>query len=469
LRTSLLVPIAFGGVVAAAATRFAAHDSDLFWHLATARETLAHGLVRVDAFSWTAAGRSVAVDQWLGQVIWYGAYLAAEWRGVVALRALASGLLVALIVYGALRERPSRPLIAALVALPAVLLSRFVWTERPELFGFVCFALLVILLRAARDGNPRALLACAPLVALWANLHGSFAVGVVLLGLVSLEGALAQRLRRGRYALAFALGALASLLNPAGVGAWTAPGSHFLDPPRGILEWSVPDVTHPAGLLFTLALVLVAASAVFGDAPRLREAVVLVPLLFLALTATRQLPFFVIAATPFLARHLPEALARLGAAIGVRVRHVARGSAGAPRASVDALAAVCALAVVVGAGASAPDAPDQEGFPVAARASLRPGPGLLNQYDWGGWLIWYAPDTRVFVDGRLVPYRPDVLSDYAAVVGVHPEWRDVLARRGVRALLVRPADPVAVRARDLGWPLRASGEEFVLFDVPDRP
>ena len=72
----------------------------------------------------------------------------------------------------------------------------------------------------------------------------------------------------------------------------------------------------------------------------------------------------------------------------------------------------------------------------------------------------------MFVDGRLTPYLPDVLADYTTVIGVHPGWREVLARRGIRQLLVRPTDPVAIRAHDLGWPIRASSDTFVLIDVP---
>ena len=122
--------------------------------------------------------------------------------------------------------------------------------------------------------------------------------------------------------------------------------------------------------------------------------------------------------------------------------------------------------MLAAAAATGTDAPDLSGYPVAAVPLLRPGPGLLNQYDWGGYLIWSAPKTPVFVDGRLVPYLGSVMDDYTTVVGVHPGWREVIARRGIRQILARPTDPVAVRARDLGWPIRASSDTFVLIDVP---
>ena len=44
-------------------------DTDMWWHLATGRETLASGFVRTDIFSWTIPGAPVTTDQWLGQII----------------------------------------------------------------------------------------------------------------------------------------------------------------------------------------------------------------------------------------------------------------------------------------------------------------------------------------------------------------------------------------------------------------
>jgi hypothetical protein len=73
----------------------------------------------------------------------------------------------------------------------------------------------------------------------------------------------------------------------------------------------------------------------------------------------------------------------------------------------------------------------------------------------------------VFVDGRLVPYRESgVLDDYRRIISAAPGWEDVVTRRGVRALLVTPQDPVATRARELGWHEIATSDLFVLIAVP---
>ena len=463
-RVPFLVPILVGAAFGAASVTLPLGDNDVFWHLATARETLAHGLVRSDLFSWTVAGQPVPTDQWLGQLLWYWAYLAAGWPGILGLRAMAVAVLVGAIVWSALRERPRAPLVALIAALPAIALSRLVSVERPELFGFLCFAALVPLLRSARAGSDRALVALPILIAVWANLHGSFALGVALVIAVAAEGAIRDDpARRRGYLLAAGAAAFATLLTPAGVGVWTAPGLHLLRPPRMIQEWAVPDVTTVPGLVFAAAIVLTFATAALAPARERTAAFVLLPVLFIALTAARQTPFFAIAAAPFLARHGPDALAVL---VRYRRRRAPAALAALPGPRVDLAAAILGLALVTGAVAIGPDGPDLARYPSAAVPALATGPGLLNDYDWGGYLIWAAPGTPVFIDGRLTPYLTDVLAEYTTVVGARAGWRETLARRGVRELLVRPDAPVAVRARELGWTVRFLNDTTVLIGVP---
>jgi len=468
MRTPLLVPAGIGIFFGAITTRLPVGDSDVFWHLVLGRQAL-QGTIgvpeAVSGLSWTASSYLGSTDQWLGQAVLALGYAAAGWRGIVALRAIAVALLIGIIVYTALRERPTRPLVAVLAALPAIALSRFIWAERPELFGFVCFALLVLLLRAGRSGSDRALYWIPALILVWANLHGSFALGVVLTALVAIEGAVAQPARRRMYVVAAIGTFVASLLTPAGAGTWTAPAFHLLNPPRQIQEWAVPDVTTLPGMIFSVALLATFAVAFLARTRSAREAVLLLPVLFISLTAVRQMPLLPIVAAPYLAAYGGEALSELAALLRVRVPRGAFTSR-QPARVVDLGALVIGGIVFALAAATGTDAPALDGFPTAAVPLLRPGAGLLNQYDWGGYLIWSAPGTPVFADGRLIPFLGPVLDDYATVVGVHPGWREVIARRGIRQILVRPSDPVAVRARDLGWPIRASSDTFVLIDVP---
>jgi hypothetical protein len=506
MRVPLVVPLALGGLAAFAATRLAVSDSDLFWHLAIGRDIAAHGIPAVDTYSWTVSGRPVLSDQWLGELLIYASYAVAAWRGIETLRALAVGAIVAAIVWSALAERPHRPLIATLASLPAAALSRFAWTDRPELLGLLCFAILVPLLRAGRRGSLAAFAACVPLLVVWANLHGSYALGLGLVVLVAIERAVVDRPRRARY-VALAIGcALATFVTPSGLATWTSSGGHFLAPPRFVQEEGTPDVTTLPGALFSAALLLTVATAVLAPRARTREVLfeiaMLVPVAFVSMTATRHLVFFPIAAAPFLSSWGPDAasalwgqvtkawpqLSSLGRAAslwaqrespaltryehrereGERTGEHTRLPVSPTRASsaADAIAGAVALALLVGGALTAPTEPDLSAFPTTAIAQLPAGPGMLNRYDWGGYLIWYAPATPVFVDGRLFPYVGEALDDYRAVIGLHPDWRQVLAKRGIRTLLVAPSDAIAVEAQDLGWPVLMKSPQVVLLRVP---
>src|SRR2546429_271914 len=108
-RVSGSIPLLAGGIFGGLSTIATVGDSDLFWHLAQGRQTLSEGLVRVDTFSWTVRGLPILIDQWLGQVVWYGAYATLGWSGIILLRALIVAAIATLIVAAALdaQRRPS--------------------------------------------------------------------------------------------------------------------------------------------------------------------------------------------------------------------------------------------------------------------------------------------------------------------------------------------------------------------------
>ena len=506
MRPLLIVPLVLAGLAALAATRTPVSDNDFFWHLAVGRDIVAHGVPRVDVYSWTVAGKAVLPDQWLGELLMYTAYAIGSWGGTIALRALAVGALIGIVVWTALAERPQRPLIAVLASLPAIGVSRFAWTDRPELFGLVCFAILIALLRAVRRGSLAALVSCIPLVLLWANLHGSYALGLGLVIVVALERAIVDPSRRRQYAGIAIACVVATFVTPAGLATWTSSGGHFLSPPRFVQEEGTPDVTTLPGLLFSVALLASLATAMLAPQTRRRdvlfEIAVLLPVAFVSLTATRQLVFFPIAAAPFLSLWGPSAWAEgvrtLREAWGdaaqrvlpslIRTRMTASRTRGSraqrdPRPHVveggtrehamplgrlaaNLAAGLLAIGMLIAGIATSPRDPDLSAFPITALSQLPAGPGLLNRYDWGGFLIWYAPATPVFVDGRLFPYVGEALDDYRAVIGLHPDWRQVLTKRGIRTVLVGPSDAIAVQGAALGWPILARTPQWVMLRVP---
>ena len=430
-------------------------DPDTYWHLASGKWMIDHGgLLRTDVFSSTVNGQTYSVGEWLGEIVLYLAYLTGGWTGLVILR----GLLVAVSAFFLTRValRGGAPVIVAVpVTCAALLLSEIVWTDRPHLFTLALFPLLLDLLFTARAGRLGVLLGVPPLLLVWTNLHGGYALGLVLVGIFTLDALMARR-NFAAFAITASTAFAASLVDPGSLGLGAA-AAHATAPPRFIVEESPPDVTRPAGLVFAAFIIGTLALALRGGGTLL-EAMLLAPLLWLGLSAQRHMPYFAFAAVPYIATALPRAWAPLEAWLARRRPY--------PRAAVVGFGAGVVAMAVVGV-AFVPSAPNERAYPTAALDAVRSTSGvLLNEYDWGGYLIWRAPERPVFVDGRLFPFLPDVFADWREAVELGPRWKDVLDRYKVAQVLLRPDRALVSALREQGWRVVTEDARAVLLERP---
>jgi hypothetical protein len=431
-------------------------DPDTYWHLASGQWMLDHrAILRTDIFSSTVAGEPYSVGEWLGEVLLALVFGTGQWAGLAIFRAVL--VAIAGFYLARLARRGGAPLAAALlVVIWALVISKTRWTDRPAIFTFVLFPIVLDLLYSARAGSRRALIAIPPLILLWANLHGGYAVGIALVLAFTVEALVRRRPDIGPFALTLTACVALSFLDPETFGVGSA-AAHALAPPRFISEEAPPDVLEASGLVFA-AFVLATFGVALLCGGGLLDLLLLAPLLWLGLSAQRHLLFFVFASTPFIATGAARLYARL--------RPQARPLRPLPAPAAAALAAL----LCVGALASAigvPTLPDEHAYPTGAVEALRTGSGtLLNEYDWGGFLIYRVPERTVFIDGRLFPFYPAVLRDYRDATELRPNWKDVLAKYDVREALLMPSKALAVALREDGWRVRASGDTFVLLAKP---
>ena len=454
-------PVGAAAIAFSLAVGFAPSDPDTYWHLASGRWMLDHrDILRADVFSTTIAGRPYALGEWLGQLILALAFAAGSWPGLVLLRSV----LVAVAAFCAARlsrRGGASVAAAALVLTVGFLATRSRWPDRPALFTFVLFAVVLELLFAARAGSRRARLAIPPLLLLWANLHGGYVVGLGLVGAFAVEAVLLRRSDARAVIAIFMVSALATFADPETFGLGGA-ASHALAPPRFIREEAPPDALEASGAVFALFLTGVLGVAIARGADLL-DVLLLGPLAWLALSGQRHVAFFLIAAQPLLAAGVSAPLQRAW--------HRMPRWTGGPFQLPAGAAPLVVAALVVAALASAADvprAPDERAYPVAALPALAAGSGvLLNEYDWGGFLIERAPERPVFIDGRLFPFvSAGAFDAYREAVELRPGWREVLDRYAVREVLLRPERPLAVALREDGWQVRAEDRLFVLLARP---
>lgn len=380
-------------VVAAALGFVAEYSGDFHWHLALGDWSLDNGAIyRVDTLSHTYRGARMTVSAWLGDVLLAGAYRAAGLIGAYVVRSAALLVLVTALVLDARRAGLALLTASAL----CLLFLADAWARfylRPETLAFAVFAVVLLMLgRARRTVRWQPRVVVIGLICLWANLHGSVAVGLLAVGLTSCEMACRRGLARDRRGALLWLGTvvaatLAACLSAEGVG--TVLVYRMLDAGcNDQREWQpflltmATEIEVLGGLAFVVsaiaALVLEPSKADIG---RLALALALI-----GLTSTHR-RFVTVASI--------ACLASLASNLAVIAQHpwvVAQGD----RARL--VAAAGALAVFTYATGSLAGekvhrelsldlAPDV--YPVQACAFVRenPPPGaMLNSFDVGGFL-----------------------------------------------------------------------------------
>ncbi len=417
-------------IALATADNFA--DPDLWMHILTGQTILRTGHIpRLDIYSYSAAGMPWRNHEWLAQVALAFCY---AHPGVFGLKLLkigcASVAIVALAIGISVTGASSRVQRLTLTFTAVALATQMQF--RPQLFTFALLSVVMTLLAIEIYRGEATLWPLIPMFALWANLHGGYAAG---LGAMTLAAAVlfvqglrdAKRKTSARRLLAVTLGcAAATILNPFGVGLWTGVAHSVSDPlirqvvndwvplPQTVLDnWreSRLEVFADAAplLLFAGFIAAIAMAPDLGDAPLSAVATIFIGAAFYAV---RNLALAVIALAIPLARHASLAL-KPASAIKVGIRPTTIDE------PAPALLAIGALAVAIVGGTFSDRLKTWKPLPAGAVAFME-GHGLhgniLNQYEWGDYLIWHlGKGSRVFIDGRCELVYPDTLIRQYAV------------------------------------------------------
>jgi hypothetical protein len=300
------------------------------------------------------------------------------------------------------------------------------WSLRPQLYGYILFALLIAALARAfpESGRRRPgwLWLAPPLFVLWANTHGGFLAGLgifsLYLGARGVE-CLWQERRAGLgtaavYVLVVVASCLATLLNPYGVQllAWLV---YDLGIPRPeIAEWHSLTLTQPQFIPFALLLGLTAL-AWFGRRSRrdVPQAIVLVAAAWQGCAHFRHIPFFAILAGFWLPLQLEALRGRwMGRPAGSRSTDApSRGGRVLRVAAMAVIATMVGYRVATLRGLRV----DRSTYPVDAFSymSLHNLTGkLVVNFDWAQYaLAAFAPETTVAFDGRFRTAYPQELAD----------------------------------------------------------
>jgi hypothetical protein len=477
-------PVAALGAIGLSALQ-AIDDLDFWWLLAGGRYIVETGrFPTVDPFSATAHGAPWLNHAWGFELILYGVYRAAGMAGIVLLQGLAAAAAFAVLYALLRREGLGRGWAAGLVGLGALATHGF-WTPRPQLATYLLLAVFCWVLAEHQAGRGGRLWSLPVLTALWANLHGGFLAGPGLVALASVgegigwafgdgpgrTGGLARARRLAGWSVACLA---AAVVNPFHYRALLFPLEVMGDrlAQAWISEWRPLPFGHPQVLVLELLLLVALLSVLVTPRPvPWRDLVVLLPMVHLGLQSVRNTPLLVIVATPIIGRALAAAAAaHWGGLPALARRGVALGAAALVLSACSLVAGsrnpVRVWAVLRPTFGVAPSLPaDAVAF---LREQGRRGT-VLNEYDWGGYLIWHLyPEFRVTIDGRVAVYGSRRFREHLAVTELAPGWREVLGEMAPDTALLKTGSRLVSALRAAGWTVRHEDRVATVLEPPPR-
>ncbi|HEY8868535.1 MAG TPA: hypothetical protein VIM30_04005 [Candidatus Limnocylindrales bacterium] len=427
---------------------------DLAYQLRAGDGILATGTIpTTDTFTFTVAGSPWLDQQWAAQAILAAVFRVSGWTGIGVLRAALVGAVFGFLFIAIRRRNPGVAMRdAALVTLGAFVVAAVALAPRPQLFGLVLFGAVLAIL-ADRRHHPGRLWLIPVLLAAWANVHGSFPLGILVTGLAWVEDVHERAPRASRTLLVAIAAALASLVNPVGLRAWEYGAGLAANPVirSRLTEWQPTSLADPAGVLFLLSLgaigVLLARRSAVAPWPALLTLGIFA---LIGLAAVRGIgwwaPVAAIVAAGLLPASPPLARERRATALNTVV------------AALIALAAVAVLPIwrPLDPGLGAPRglvtyAPP--GVTAALGSLVKPGDRIWNPQAWGSWFEFAVPQAKVAVDSRVELFPVSLWDDVDAVSSARVDWSKVLARWGVTILVTQPGQTTLAQALggDAGW------------------
>lgn len=419
--------------------------TDLWDHLNYGRLMLeTRNLFRTEPLLPLSQGMPMVNIAWLSQI---SLHLLNDRFGLSALQfitGLCGGLAVLLLSLRA--SRHSRSVAAALIAAAVFFLANRNELQiiRPQMAAFPLYT-LVLWWAFGRSPVTRFWGLMLPAVfALWSNLHGSFAMGLVAMATAPAGRWLDSTLRTRspfralcdrtliRMILLTQLCAAATLLNPWGLAAWSEVLTFSSSPNlQSMFEWDPLSIRGPLGQSAAVVLGLVfVATAITPRRIRAMEFLLLAATAYQAAWAQRMLSWWLAPAALYIAIHFAAAMRHRGGRN--RRRRMPRPAFHWTVLSITGFILAALLNPLAGSLRSGQPRSDTESLaamtPVETVAQLRameklPWGPVFTRAEWAGYLMNRGPaGLRPMVNLHVHAISEEVWNDYIAIHSGNPGW-----------------------------------------------
>ena len=467
-------------------------ETDMWWHLRAGEETLLNKEVySVDTFSFTREGADWINHSWLSQVLMLLIFQAGSYHGL-SIWVGGCAVLSMLFVY---LQMKGHPLLRSAVLLFAAVVSSVVWSPRPQIHTLVLFSILgYLIFKYKRTKNYKYLIWILPIFVLWGNLHGGYVLGIILMGSVIVGEILNKILLKdfadnlswrqiSIFAIFIVSGFLVVLINPFGLDMWKIPfntvGVETLQ--NVISEWASPDF-HQV-FQQPMLWMLLGVFSLIGLSKKNIDGTELVPLIafsWAALVARRNFGPFAIIAAPIFSKYLASLIDDwLNVAtekfpwVNKILEQSRQNNKDLKPGFKNMINLMLIGLLLVGVGWKIADVNEREFihqaerdvFPVDAVEWMDDSEisgNVLNDYNWGGYLIWHLRDRPVFVDGRTDLFGDEILNDYLSVMSLQPSWPEILDEYQINSVLVKSDSDIARALQNTNWQIEYQDDISVI-------
>ncbi len=441
---------------------------DFWWHITIGREVATTGQIpSVDIYSYTAAGQSYPSYKmsWLMDSVLYGLYHLGGAPLVIFAHSLWITAAYAIVFWICLQVSRSWR-IAALCVFLAAALGLNDWNVRPQGITFLLASLVLLALHKYRKQQRIGWLVLIPASMLvWVNSHGTFVIGLALLGIwfgQEIWDALVRAVKGGGLGAfrrllvptcVLILAALVCLVNPRGAGiidyVRTLTSNSVVQ--NLVTEWAPPTLHTYLGIAFFCSLLVFTLVLLFSPKrPDFYQVATLIAFGILSVRTSRGIVWFGLVMAPVIAEQLP-ALVRRWQKVPAKTTPQ-KASQFINLAFVVVLAAMAVVSLPwfksalplpsAKAGLVSSETPLQ-----ATQVLLEKNPAgrLFNSMSFGSYLIWAAyPQYQVFVDTRIELFPEAVWMDYLRISNAMGDWETSLDRYGVNTLLLSPVEQASL-------------------------
>ena len=435
-------------------------DPDLGWHLRCGQQIWQKGnLCSQNTFSVLMENYLWADVRALYQLLIYPFY---RLFGLFGLSLINSFLMLAsLVFFLSLSGKKGMKIIS----LPLVIFLS--WTVlgfgiRNQLLSFFYFLVLLKLIELANQNKMKWFFLSPLIMLLWANSHGGFIIGLILLFIFLLEKTIwlitRQQFKNYLPTLGIILLSIgATFFNPFNLKIYFEAWRHFYTVPLAklIAEWVPPN---PSFQILILLFFISGVGFIFRFKKQnllLFKLLVLTALAIFAFKARRNLSFFFIF------------FAYLLASVKLKLKF--------EKKIIQPLALLSILAIFsFGLFFQLPktlfinsnwDRFCQSGhvkYPCQAVEFLKSQSekgNIFNRYEWGGFLIWQLPEYKIFVDGRMpawpTPSGKSPYTIYLETLQTQPGWEETLDKYNINWILISPGTFMDLKLRPnpeyFGW------------------